>query len=181
MRQTAVKLLTLISLIGIVCPSLCKAADAGWKNVGIRAGISAKQKHEFFHQYEVFTAYGLPWDWRAASGWGVALQINAAAGALHGGRETGFIGTLGPGIVLDKAGKGLALDLGPNVCLMSQRAYGQQDFNGRFLFMAHVGLTYRFDSGPGVGYRFQHMSNGGIYGGGNPGLDLHMIGLSWNF
>lgn len=181
MRLTVVKLLTLISLIGIVCPSRGIAADAGWKTVGIRGGLSATQKNEFFHQYEVFTAYGLPWEWRASSGWGVALQLNAAAGALHGGGDTAFIGSIGPGLVLDKAGKGLAVDLGPNAVLMSQRTFGNQDFHGRFQFMAHLGLTYRFDSGLGVGYRIQHMSNGGIDGRGNPGLDLHMIGLSWNF
>ncbi|MDD2274068.1 MAG: acyloxyacyl hydrolase [Desulfuromonadaceae bacterium] len=43
-----------------------------------------------------------------------------------------------------------------------------------------------YDSGGGLGavYRIQHLSNGHIFysnGTPNPGVDMHMIGVSWNF
>jgi hypothetical protein len=181
MSRRFVSLLLLIVSIGVVYPGQGSAAEPGFTAIGIRVGIPAKTKHEYFHQYEAFAVYALPWDWRTDSGWGAALQVNASAGALYGGGETGFIGAIGPGLVLDKGGKGLALDLGPNFVIMDQRKFGEQDFGGRMLYMAHVGLTYRFDSGLGLGYRYQHMSNGGVYGRSNPGLDLHMAAVSWNF
>jgi len=52
------------------------------------------------------------------------------------------------------------------------------------LFGAYIGLSYRFDSGFGIGYRMLHLSNGHIFypnGTPNPGVDMHMISTSWNF
>ena len=181
MKQLIRSIALLITLTVSVYSGMCSAANEGWEEVGIRAGISATNKHEYFHQYEAFTAYRLPWDWRADSGWGLDLQLNTAAGILTGGGKNGFIGSIGPGLTLDKTGSGLALDLGPNFVIMSRRVFGEQDFSGIVQYMAHIGITYRFPGGMGIGYRFQHMSNGNIYGYANPGLDLHMVGVSWHF
>jgi len=52
------------------------------------------------------------------------------------------------------------------------------------LFGAYIGLSYRFDSGFGIGYRMLHLSNRHIFypnGTPNPGVDMHMISTSWNF
>ena len=134
-----------------------------------------------FHQYEAFAAYGLPWSVRNDSGWGIAMQLNMTLGALHAADDTGFIGGIGPGIIFDKAGgKGVALDLGGDLNGLSQYQFGKVNLNGHVLWDGHVGITYRFDAGPGIGYRFQHMSNGGLNGNINTGLDLHMLALSWN-
>jgi hypothetical protein len=179
--KIAASILFLISIVITISPCRCRAADDGWQAVGIRGGISATPKHEFFHQYEAFAVYGLPWEWRASSGWGLVPQLNTTAGALISEGETVFIGSAGPGLSLDKTGSGLALDAGVNVVVLSNDTFGEQDFNGLLQFMAHVGLTYHVDGGMGLGYRFQHLSNGHIYGRGNPGLDLHMVGLSWHF
>jgi hypothetical protein len=183
MKALVMGLLLVVGLIGGVTPGWCGSPDEGWKAVGIRAGVSATTRSEYFHQYEVFAAYGLPWSLRAESGWGVALRVNASVGALHGGKETGVIGSVGPGVIVDKGGKGLAFTLGGDLYGMSRFRYGNVDLNGDPLFEGNLGVMYRFDSGPGVGYRFQHMSNGGLgrNGSGNTGLDLHMLELSWNF
>lgn len=178
------KLLTTLILLCLMLhmsAAVCIAQDQGLRSIGIRMGLPAKTKHEYFHQYEVFSEYTLPWDWRGKSGWGLGLQLNSSAGALHGGKETGFIGTLGPGFSFDKGNKGFAADIGPSVVLLSKRTYGTQDFSGKLQFLIHLGLTYRFDNGLGVGYRIQHMSNAGVYDSLNPGLDLHMATISWTF
>lgn len=46
--------------------------------------------------------------------------------------------------------------------------------------MLVLGLTLRLGQDLGVGYRFQHMSNGGI-DKPNPGLDLHAFALNYHF
>ena len=57
-----------------------------WQEAGVRMGIQAGPKREYFHQYEAFAVYGLPWwDWRSSSGWGLAPQLSTSAGALSGG------------------------------------------------------------------------------------------------
>ncbi|ACM21924.1 [lipopolysaccharide]-lipid A 3-O-deacylase outer membrane protein, PagL family [Geotalea daltonii FRC-32] len=156
-------------------------AQEGLKSIGIRSGISAKKKHEYFHQYEMFTEYGLPWDWRGDSGWGLGVKLDASAGALYGGKAIGFIGTLGPGFSFSKGNRGFAADIGSSLVILNKRNFGTQNFAGKLQFLIYLGLNYRFDNGLGLGYRIQHMSNAGLYNSVNPGLDLHMAAISWNF
>jgi hypothetical protein len=187
MRRIATGILTLVALIITVSQGWCSDEDQGWNAVGIRGGLSATSRRQFFHQYEAFASYGLPWSMRNDSGWGVALQANGALGALHAAEKTGFIGAVGPGLIFDKAGgKGVALEIGGDLNFLSQYNFGAVDLNGNVLFDGHVGVMYRFcggpgGGGPGIGYRFQHMSNGGLNGKRNTGLDLHMLALSWHF
>lgn len=105
------------------------------------------------------------------------MQANAAAGVLRSEDETGFIGTLGPGIIFDKPNTGFAVDVGGDLCVLNKYKFNTMNLNGNPLFEGHVGVAYRFPSGPGVFYRFQHMSNGGLglHGPGNTGLDLQHV------
>jgi hypothetical protein len=181
MRNGLTIFLVLAGLLSSMGQAWCEDEDQGFRTFGVRGGLSATERVEFFHQYEAFFRYGLPWSVRNESGWGVAMQLNGALGALHGGGETGFIGAVGPGMIISKAGgKGFALDIGGDLNFLSRDTFGQVDFNGVLLFDGHVGVAYRFPFGPGIGYRFQHMSNAGLNGAHNTGLDLHMVELSWN-
>jgi hypothetical protein len=184
-RTIALGLLFLLCAASGAQPAWCAEPnpDQGLKAVGVRAGFSATSRNDEFHQYEAYATYGLPWSLRGESGWGVALLANASAGVLHAAGENGFIGTIGPGVIFDKSGKGLGIFMGGDLCFVSRYKFQNVDFNGNPLFEGHFGVAYRLDSGPGVSYRFQHMSNGGLglHGDGNTGLDLHMFGVSWNF
>jgi hypothetical protein len=183
MRRIVICTLLLAFLAGGARPGWCTDQEQGWKAVGVRVGFEATSRPLEFHQYEVYTTYGLPWSIRRASGWGLAMQANGAAGVLHGGGENAFIGTIGPGVIFDKPGGSFAIDLGGDLCILSRYDFGAVNFNGNPLFEGHFGVAYRLAGGPGVSYRFQHMSNGGLgrHGPGNTGLDLHMFGVSWNF
>lgn len=182
MRVMITILALLVGLMSGVPQGWCEDADEGFNNVGVRIGFPGTSRQEYFHQYEAFTSYGLPWSIRSASGWGIALQVNAAAGALHAAKETGFIGAIGPGVIFDKAGgKGVALFFGGDLNILSKYRFGQVNLNGHYLFDGHGGIMYRFESGPGIGYRFQHMSNAGLGTKRNTGLDLNMFEVSWNF
>jgi hypothetical protein len=182
MRRTVTCLILLIALMSSVPQGWCWDQDQGLNSIGIREGFMATSRQEYFHQYDLFASFGLPWSIRNESGWGVAMQANASIGALHAAKETGFIAAVGPGIIIDKAGgKGFALKLGGNANFLSQDTFGRVDLDGLVLWDGHVGVMWRFDCGPGIGYQFQHMSNGGVNREKNTGLDLHMFELSWNF
>lgn len=158
------------------------AAEEGWHEVGVHVGIQAGPKHEYFHQYGAFARYGLPWDWRMASGWGLTPQLSISAGALVGGNEIGFIGSAGAGLVFNKTGNGIALEAGINLDLLDKRQFGQQDFGSTLLWGTYLGISYHFVSGLGIGYRIQHLSNNRILYSGNipnPGVDMHIIEISW--
>jgi len=184
MVRNLIALLSLLFIISTPWPALCADAPGGWNEVGLRMGLQAGDKHGYFHQYEVFAVYGLPWEWRSSSGWGLAPQLNVSAGVLHVTQETGFIGSVGAGAVLDNPRFGLAPEIGLNANVLDRRQFGDQDFGSILQLGAYMGLFYRFDCGLKVGYRLQHISNGHIFystGTPNPGLDMHLIGVSWTF
>ncbi len=184
MARDLITLFLLFFLLSTPLQAICADAPAGWNEAGLRMGIQASEKRAYFHQYEMFAVYGLPWDWRFSSGWGLAPQLSVSAGALHSTRETGFIGSVGTGLVLDKPQFGLAPEIGINVNIMDRSRFGDQDFGSILLYGAYIGLFYRFDRGLKIGYRLQHISNGHIFysaGTPNPGLDTHVIGVSWTF
>ena len=185
MRLAVSGLLLLGILIGKEPNAYCNSPDQGWKSFGIRTGLSATPRKVTFHKDEMYVTYGLPWSLRTDSGWGVSLQLDTAAGALYGGGDTSMIGSFGPTAVLGKKGNGLAFEFGGDVCGLNRYNFGNVDLNAHLLFQGHAGLLYTFASGPGIGYRFQHISNGGLaiggHGNGNTGVDLHMLDLSWNF
>lgn len=177
---TVIALLPLLINLGT---AECSAASGGWNEAGIRIGIQAGAKHEYFHMYEAFAVYELPWDWRSSSGWGITPQLNTSLGAIHTAADTGIIGTLGTGISISKTGINLVPELGINVDLMDKRHYGKQDFGSNLLFGAYIGLAYRFECGLNIGYRILHFSNGHIFYNHtpNPGVDMHVITTSWQF
>jgi len=184
MARNMVNLFLLFFLLSSPCPAFCADASAGWNEAGLRMGIQAGERHEYFHRYELFAVYGLPWAWSFSSGWGLTPHFEVSAGALHDAEDTGFIGAVGTGLVLDNPRFGLAPEAGINANLMDRRQFGVQDFGSILQFGAYLGMFYRFDNGLKIGYRLQHISNGHILYPSytpNPGLDMHMIGVSWTF
>lgn len=158
------------------------SAESGWNETGIRMGIEASSRHEYLRQYEAFAVYGLPWDWRASSGWGVTPHVNFTLGALNGGGETAFIGSVGTALVLNKREPGFSTDLGINANLLDRRQIASIDFGSILQFGAYLGIHYSFKNGLKFGYRLMHISNGHILYADctpNPGLDMHMFGISY--
>jgi len=174
----------LISFLGSLCPVSARSAESGWSEAGVRIGIQASSRRVYFRQYDAFAEYRLPMDWRDSSGWGISPHVNVSLGALNGGDETGFIGSGGSALVLDKHGSGFTTDLGININLLDRRHIGSMDFGSILQFGAYLGINYRFDNGLKIGYRLQHISNGHIIypdNTPNPGLDMHMFGTSYVF
>jgi hypothetical protein len=167
-------------LLGIFPPHAGNAEETDWTAVGFRAGLSATDGSEDFEQYEMFATHGLPWSWQLAPGWFLSTNINLSAGALRGGGETGFIGSVGPSVTLSMVQDLILLDGGISAALLSEHKFGQENFGGPMQFVSHVGIRFKLGGNLGVGYRFQHMSNASIYNR-NPGLELHMLELSYFF
>lgn len=184
MRENPSLRMASILILQFILSLAATRADADWQEAGVRMGIQAGPKREYFHMYEAFGVYGLPWDWRTSSGWGLSPQLSTSVGALVGGNETGFIGSAGTGLSFNKPGNGIALDAGVNLNLLDRRQFGLQDFGSVLLWGAYIGFSYRFDRGLVIGYRILHLSNNRILYTSctpNPGVDMHMIGVSWRF
>ena len=172
--------LLLFTAIGLCCsPGPCAAAEAMWNSVGLRGGLSADDKDHNLREFEAFAAYQLPWELRAGSGWGIGTQLQATAGFLNSAGDYGFLASLGPALMLGKTGFPLEIDLGFSGGILTRDTFLDRDYNGYWQFISHGGLNYRFGETLGVGYRYQHMSNAGINGNSNPGVNMHLFVLYW--
>ena len=176
--RTLISLLLLVA-IGASYPCHSAAAPSSWYSAGVRGGLSADDKDHHLRQFEGFALYQLPWELRGASGWGVATQVEMALGVLNAVGEYGVIGSIGPNFNVGKPGFPLAIPFGISAAGLSRDTFDHRDYNGYGQFISHIGVDYRFSETLGVGYRFQHMSNAGLNGDGNPGVNMHLIGLSW--
>jgi len=148
--------------------------------VGARGGTSFEKDAGNFRQVEAFEGVNLPW--RCNSGFGLSFQprVEVSEGCIDGGSEGGFIGTLGPVIELRERRFPVTLDFGVSPTLLSRYNFNQRDLGGRFQFTDHAGLDLHITKYFTVGWRFQHMSNAGIYKR-NPGLNLQMLSASYSF
>lgn len=164
--------------LSLIASGPSDAQDSSRVVVGFRGGGSAINSDEKLVQCEVFAIYELPWSQRWSSGWVLGPWLNLTAGALRGGGKTGLIGSAGPCMALSKAGSPISLDAGTSVALLSEDQFGHLDVGGRFHFVTHGSISSQLGRNLQAGYRFQHMSNAGIEEQ-NPGLDLHMLELSY--
>ncbi|UFS72013.1 acyloxyacyl hydrolase [Geomonas sp. RF6] len=170
-------ILAFSALIAAFPLALSAHADPGWKMAGVRAGLSATSHYTYYHEYEAFTVFETPLSWRSAGGWGLTTRVEGSAGALHSQGVDAFIGMVGPDFAVDKKGIPLELNAGLNLAFLSTAHFGRDNFEGNLQFASHIGVNFRFTDLLGIGYRFQHMSNGNLYGGNNQGLNLHMASL----
>jgi len=156
------------------------AAQMRWLDIGFRGSIYATDEREDMEQYELFASHGLPWRWHLPGRWDLSTKVEVTVGALAGGGETGFVASVGPGLLLSSPNGRIAFDGGSSVAFLSRDKFGEQDFGLKFQFISHAGLSFKLTPKIGISYRYQHMSNASI-SAQNPGLDLHMLGFSLYF
>ena len=74
----------------------------------------------------------------------------------------------------------MSLEGGVSPTFLSQYEFGSRDFGTDIQFTSHIGLNWDFAPHWRLGYRFQHMSNAGL-ASKNPGLNMHLFGVSYLF
>jgi hypothetical protein len=95
-------------------------------------------------------------------------------------RTDAAIGTLGPTFVLGRDQFPISLEAGVSPTIISRYEFATRDLGSLYQFTSHVGLNVDIISHLRLGYRFQHMSNGGL-SQPNSGLNLHLFGVSYVF
>jgi hypothetical protein len=169
----AVFCLLLWSLVG-------RAEDFRLESVGARGGVSSNSNGHEFNQAELFANWNLPWAWDLGREWHLQSRLDFTAGWLGDRGNNAAIGTAGPSLALSRERLPLSLDGGVSPTLLSRSEFGSKDFGMDYQFTSHVGLNWDFAPHWRLSYRFQHMSNAGL-ASPNPGLNMHMFGLSYVF
>lgn len=95
------------------------------------------------------------------------------------------------GVVRDKANSSLLFSMGPTLrlinyknivsastgfkpSLITNHLFNDFDLGGALNFKSHIALTISLDIPVELGYRFEHMSNAGLYQK-NPGVNFHYV------
>jgi lipid A 3-O-deacylase len=159
--------------------SFAGADENKWNTVGVRAGITDQNSTKFFSKYEAYAAFSLPWKWRSERGWILAAFIEINAGFVRS-EQNAFIGSIGPGFFIHTPFKGVVIAAGIYPTYIGRSRFGTEDFGESFQFTSEIGFNLNFCRNWTMGYRYQHMSNGGI-SNENPGLNTHMLELGYRF
>ena len=156
------------------------AEPMGIESVGVRYAVSSSSLSPLFHQAEAAALLRLPWDWDLGADLRLFTKIDTSAGVMTRRGDNGFVGTLGPSLLLGYKSWPLFLDVGISPTVLSRQQFGDRFFGSPFQLTSHGGLRWDIGRHWSLGYRFQHMSNAGT-ASPNPGLNMHSFGLSWRF
>lgn len=164
----------------LIAKPRCPAQGFTLESAGARFGFYAGGAGSAFHQGEAFVNWDLPWEWDLGSLWSLQTRLDASLGWLGQAGDNAAIGSVGPSLLLARERFPLSLEGGVSPTILTHSNFPAKDFGIPFQFTSHVGLNLDVTSHFRLSYRFQHMSNGGL-DGRNPGLNLHLLGLSYLF
>ena len=148
--------------------------------VGVRGGTSFENDAGDFQQVDVYAGRYLPWLWGYENGLNFKPRVEASAGWLHSEGESGFVGSLGPLVELRIKKFPITVEGGVSLTALSRSSFPERNLGGWFEFTDHVGINWHITKQLTIGWRYQHMSNAGIYNH-NPGLNLQMLSASYSF
>lgn len=172
-------LLCLLTCWGLLAAPATAAQESWW--FGLKTTISGDQvDSETFRKYHASFSYPLPWQWRFAANWSASARLNFGLGVLRAEGESAFIGAVGPGVVLQRTGWSPVLALGLSPTYIARDKFGSTDLGGQFHFTSQIGFYIPMTDRLAIGYTFEHISNASIETV-NPGLNLHLVGLSWRW
>jgi hypothetical protein len=151
-----------------------------WESVGVRYGFYPYGAVDDFYQADVCASWTLPWGWDLDPAWRLQMRLDGSAGLLGEGRLDAGIFSFGSSVCLRRQNSPWSFDIGLSPTLITRTEFSSKDIGSPFQFTSH--LAFNFDLGAHVrlSYRFQHMSNAGI-AKPNPGLNMHMLGVSYLF
>lgn len=150
------------------------------ESAGVRFGASLTSSHANFYQTEGFANLSLPVVFNLGTRWQAQSRLDLMAGSLSSKSDHGFVGTLGPSVVVRRERFPVHFEAGSGLTGLSRERYPTKDFGIPFQFTTHVGAVWRMGWHLDLAYRFQHMSNAGL-GRPNPGLNLHLFALGYGF
>ena len=124
-----------------------------------------------YKQYEGYVNWHLPWDWKGLRGWAGHTAFQATGGGMWVNRVRGNLVSAGPLASIEGAGGLLSIHAGFRPTLISRIRFRDLNLGTRLQFPSHIGILIRPLPHLAVGWRLQHMSNGGL-DTHNPGVNL---------
>lgn len=146
------------------------------KEFGIRGGINQSRK-EFteLRFYEIYMLTDFPINLiKEDSSSPLKISLETSAGLLQDDITNSAIFSSGPVFLLNTLQKNISLSGGISPSLMTKHKFKNLDLGGSFNFVSHIELMFSPIDKISLGYRFEHISNAGIYKN-NPGVNMHFL------
>lgn len=160
-----------------------RADDApafGLESIGGRFGLPVSSIGAGFKEAEGFAQLKLPCRWGLGGQWHLEPRVDLSLGWLADARVNSILVSAGPAFVLGWGHFPLTLEGGCSPTYLSRYHFSNKNLGFPLEFTSRLGVNLDFATHFRVGYRFQHMSNGGL-SGDNPGLNMHIVAMSYVF
>ncbi len=164
-----------VSILGL------QANEPVLDSAGLRTGLSTHRPCDRFYQTELYGVRHLPWTAELTPRWTLQPRLEMTAGVMRGRDETGWIGSLGPGMALTRKDQPFSLVAGCRPTLMDRQTFGNKPLGSTIQFTSHIGGAVKLSPRLEMDVRFQHMSNAGINADHNPGLNHFMFSMGYLF
>ena len=179
MNNTPTALLATLMLCALLATPVY-AADFELLSVSalIKVGekrVLGKVQPESFREYDVMAAFRMP------TNLGLDTRLLVTAGAIRGAGKTAAVAAAIPAFAITTQDGRFAIDTGLGLALISEYRFGRQDYGGPLQFALTLGGNAQLFEHFGLGYRFLHYSDAGLYGPGSTGADSHMVELIYRY
>jgi hypothetical protein len=145
---------------------------------GLRGGKDAQYVNESFAAGEIYLLRNLPWQAETAAG-RLLARLDLGVGLLDAAGDQGNWLAAGADLVWLPGDGTIEIEAGFRPAWLTDHYYGEDNFGGDTQFSSHVGIAVKL-SRLVVNYRYQHLSNAGIYDN-NDGIELHLLGAGFRF
>jgi hypothetical protein len=169
-----------LAFLALVTTCEAVAADFSVESAGGRFSFSERDPGHGFRAAEAFVNCNLPGQWELGNQFLVKSRIDFTAGWLGRDGQGAVTGSAGPAFAFRYNGLPLWLETGSSPTLISRHDFGDLHLGGAYQFTTHVGLAWDITPRWRVEYRFEHISNAGIYKQ-NPGVNLHAFAFGYQF
>lgn len=156
--------------------------------IGPRTGFSGsspflgKEQKYNFRLYDIAAVWRLPWQWPLGdTGLRLETRLITSAGAIVGGGDTGFMGTVVPALALTAWNGRVSLDAGIGAGFFPKYHFGSQNFGGPVQIVGTVGVGFNVLTHAYAGFRLQHFSDAAIYGPNTLGADMYIFEIAYRF
>ena len=147
--------------------------------LGFRVGIDGENDADI-ESYEVYGVVATPWNWDLRNKRKLSFEFEWSGRVLDGEGETAGLFKVAPQLRFRTPELPVDIVASSGPSLTTEDEFDDLDLGGAFQFTSTVGIDWEINESWTVGYRFQHISNAGIYDE-NDGLNLNTLSVDYRF
>lgn len=147
---------------------------------GIRTGINNNHKENLdISLYEIYI-HTFPPIYSMADNIFDSLDISfeMALGVVSDKANNSLLFSLGPTLKIIHYENIVSVSIGLKPSLITNHIFNDFDLGGTFNFKSHIAFTTSLIKKINLGYRFEHISNAGLYEN-NPGINFHFTDITY--